>query len=86
MNLDNKYKKDELLSLYAQRKMMEEEMASIISYLHSTGLGLSGGLIDAEGYPISDTEKIISVRTARNKLAMLKTDCSELTKKIEKGF
>ena len=78
--------RQELLDMYKERKEMEEEMSQIISYLNGTGLGLSGGLIDSEGFPIADTEKIIDVRTARNRLAMLTTDCKELTKKIEEGL
>jgi len=32
-------------------------------------LGLHGGIIDSEGFPINDVEKIIETTKARNELA-----------------
>merc|ERR1712137_446311 len=54
--------------------------------LVESGFGLSGGLVDAEGYPLPDVEKIFEIRSARNELAMLKTDHYEIMKKIEQGL
>lgn len=34
-------------------------------------LGLSGGLVDREGFPINDVEKIVATTTARNELSSM---------------
>lgn len=64
-------------------------MEEILEYLNgpaSGHIGVSGGLVDKEGFPIDDTQKVINVRTKRNRLACLKTDLKELTKQIEAGL
>lgn len=48
---------------------MEERMEEIEKMLTESGFGLSGGLIDDEGYPLSDVEKIFEIRSARGELA-----------------
>ncbi len=53
--------------------------------LRESGFGLKGGLVDKQGFPIEDTEKLISVRQQRNRLAILQTDLKKITKEIEEG-
>lgn len=63
---------DELSELVKQKDQLETEIEKLITYLNSPGNpGLSGGLIDDEGFPIGDVGKIIDVRTARNQLASM---------------
>ena len=79
----------QLLELYEERKAMEEEIDEIIQYLTgpaSGSVGLSGGLVDAEGFPSEDTEKVITVREKRNRLAVLRTDLKSTSKLIEDGL
>jgi 26S proteasome non-ATPase regulatory subunit 9 len=67
-----KENENELNILVKQKDQLESEIASLIGYLNSPGNpGLSGGLIDDEGFPIGDVGKIIDVRTARNQLASM---------------
>ncbi len=75
-----------LMELGKQRKAMEAEMAEIHAALTGPGgAGLKGGLIDAQGFPIDDTQKVISVRQQRNRLACLQTDLKAVMKEIEAG-
>lgn len=46
--------------------------------------GLSGGLVDREGYPLADVDKIIAVRQARHRLACLQNDHKGLMAQIER--
>ncbi len=49
------------------------------------GPGLSGGLIDREGYPVEGID-IISIRVMRNRRACLQTDLNTIMAKIEKDL
>lgn len=61
---------ESLQLLIAQKDAIESELLATRSWLTSPGnLGLSGGLVDSEGFPINDVEKIIATREARGKLA-----------------
>lgn len=74
-------------NLVKQKDTIEKEITSIIQYLKSPGnLGLSGGLIDEEGFPIADVGKIIDVRTARHNLACKQNDHIAIMKEIEEGL
>ena len=56
--------------LMQSRQKLEKEMDSIYNYLTvENKFGLEGGLIDREGFPINDVDKILAVRTARHKMA-----------------
>lgn len=56
--------------LIAQKDAIEAELVSTRAWLTAPGnLGLSGGLLDEEGFPINDVEKIIATRDARGKVA-----------------
>lgn len=60
---------EELQDLIKEKDQIELDIEKTKKWLYNSGYGLSGGLIDDEGYPISDIEKIMDVRSARNKLA-----------------
>eukprot|EP00177_Eucheuma_denticulatum_P004379 GFKZ01007951.1.p1 GENE.GFKZ01007951.1~~GFKZ01007951.1.p1 ORF type:complete len:266 (+),score=32.44 GFKZ01007951.1:156-953(+) len=74
------------LDLVKKRDALEAEMDSIIELLHSNnGPGLTGNLIDAEGFPRSDID-IHAIRTQRQRFARLKTDHKLLSEEIEKNL
>lgn len=72
------------LVLMKEREGMEAEMNVLIETLTAPGApGLSGNLVDAEGYPRADIN-IHTIRTQRHRLACLKTDHKVATDQIEK--
>eukprot|EP01069_Polyplicarium_translucidae_P011598 Polyplicarium_translucidae@DN4128_c0_g1_i1.p2 len=63
-----------LVALGAETKSIEAEMEAQVAFLTAPGMpGVSGPLVDAEGFPRSDVD-VHAVRTARHRLACLKTD------------
>merc|ERR1711916_70955 len=87
---DSAMDREKLLEMSGRKKEMEKEMQDIVEWLkfspESGGVALSGGLVDKEGFPIADTEKVIAVREKRNRLAVLKTDIKQLDKDISDGL
>eukprot|EP01121_Diplochlamys_sp_Union-15-3_P006390 TRINITY_DN1688_c0_g1_i1.p1 TRINITY_DN1688_c0_g1~~TRINITY_DN1688_c0_g1_i1.p1 ORF type:complete len:100 (+),score=26.70 TRINITY_DN1688_c0_g1_i1:60-359(+) len=84
---ETKLTMNELQALIKQRDEIEAEIEALISYLNAPGNpGLKGGLVDKEGFPIADVQKILSVRESRNLLQKKQTDHLELMKKIEEGL
>ncbi|XP_074368757.1 uncharacterized protein LOC141708845 [Apium graveolens] len=74
--------KAEAMKLMDTRSALELEMNSIIDRLTQPGgPGLSGNLVDSEGFPRSDID-IPVVRADRIKLAQLRNDYKEITEKI----
>eukprot|EP01126_Amoeba_proteus_P051476 TRINITY_DN6147_c0_g1_i7.p1 TRINITY_DN6147_c0_g1~~TRINITY_DN6147_c0_g1_i7.p1 ORF type:complete len:152 (-),score=32.58 TRINITY_DN6147_c0_g1_i7:89-544(-) len=62
--------REELEVLIKRKDNLESEIAALVNYLQSPGNpGLKGGLVDSEGFPIGDVEKIIAVREARASLS-----------------
>jgi len=79
--------KDYVQKLMRERDQLENEIKELREYLLAPGMpGLSGGLIDNEGFPISDVEKIIKVRESRGQLAMKQNDYTALMVTIEEGL
>jgi len=79
--------KDLLSQLMQQKELLEQEIGDHISYLNQPGNpGLSGGLIDNEGFPIHDTAKVISIRDARHNLACKQNDHKALMKTLEQNL
>mmetsp|Transcript_15665 Transcript_15665/g.25989 ORF Transcript_15665/g.25989 Transcript_15665/m.25989 type:complete len:204 (+) Transcript_15665:129-740(+) len=70
--------------LVRRREEIEEEIETLTESLRS-GPGLSGNLIDKDGFPRSDLD-IPSVRSSRNRLACLHTDHKQITKQIEQDL
>lgn len=76
---------EKLQAMLARRDELEQEIRRLSDLLLGPGgyqihqrffklilltrLGFSGGLIDQEGFPIGDVEKIIETTTARNQLS-----------------
>ncbi|XP_044462949.1 26S proteasome non-ATPase regulatory subunit 9-like isoform X2 [Mangifera indica] len=78
--------KAEAMSLMEKRTAVEAEMNAIIQRLSTPdGPGLSGNLIDAEGFPRSDID-IPLVRAERRRLAELRNDHKEITEKINENI
>lgn len=76
-----------LQKLIKQRDDLEAEIEALTNYLNSPGNpGLHGGLVDKDGFPISDVEKILAVRESRNLLIRKQNDYKELMKQIEEGL
>lgn len=78
--------KAETLALIEQRSDMETQMNSIISRLCApAGPGISGNLLDAEGFPRADID-IPAICAERHRLAVLRSDYKEITERIEKAI
>ncbi|KAK7411576.1 hypothetical protein VNO78_03011 [Psophocarpus tetragonolobus] len=78
--------KAETVSLMDKRSALEAEMNAIIARLSQPGApGLSGGLVDSEGFPRSDVD-IPVVRAERRRLAELRNDHNEITEKINRNI
>ncbi|KAI4344294.1 hypothetical protein L6164_011540 [Bauhinia variegata] len=74
--------KAETMSLMDKRTAIEAEMNAIIERLSQPGgPGLSGNLVDSEGFPRTDID-IPVVRAERRRLAELRNDHKEITEKI----
>ncbi|KNC52569.1 proteasome 26S subunit [Thecamonas trahens ATCC 50062] len=75
----------ELAALYDERSALEASMAALASTLTGEGgPGLSGNLVDSNGFPRDDID-VVTVRQTRNTLARMKTDHRALSKRIEDG-
>ncbi|CAN6458938.1 unnamed protein product [Victoria cruziana] len=78
--------KEETITLMKRREIMEEEMNTILSCLTAPGApGISGNLLDFEGFPRADID-IMAIRSDRLRLAELRNDHGNLTSKIEKNL
>ncbi|KEH38075.1 26S proteasome non-ATPase regulatory subunit 9 isoform X3 [Medicago truncatula] len=79
--------KAETKSLMDKRSALESEMNSIIARLSQFpgAPGLSGNLIDSEGFPRSDID-VPLVRAERRRLAELRNDYTDVTDKINQNI
>ncbi|KAJ0965844.1 hypothetical protein J5N97_027004 [Dioscorea zingiberensis] len=78
--------KAETFSLMEKRTSLEAEMNAIIEILCGPGgPGISGNLVDAEGFPRSDID-IPAVRSQRHRLAELRNDHKDITAKIDRNL
>ncbi|KAJ7979608.1 26S proteasome non-ATPase regulatory subunit 9 [Quillaja saponaria] len=74
--------KAETMSLMEKRSSMEDEMNGIIERLSQPGgPGLSGNLVDSEGFPRADIDVPLVV-AERRRLSVLRNDHQEITEKI----
>mmetsp|Transcript_61772 Transcript_61772/g.108193 ORF Transcript_61772/g.108193 Transcript_61772/m.108193 type:complete len:218 (-) Transcript_61772:84-737(-) len=77
---------EDMKKLMGEKDSLEAEIKSLEDYLTEDGMpGLSGGLIDEEGFPRADID-IYAIRKARNRFACAQTDYKEVMKKIEAGL
>eukprot|EP01091_Cochliopodium_minus_P003771 TRINITY_DN1373_c0_g1_i1.p1 TRINITY_DN1373_c0_g1~~TRINITY_DN1373_c0_g1_i1.p1 ORF type:complete len:229 (+),score=68.64 TRINITY_DN1373_c0_g1_i1:128-814(+) len=73
--------------LMQSKQKLEKEMEEIYNFLTvENNFGMEGGLIDGNGFPINDVGKILSVRSSRHKLAMMRNDYKKIMKMIEEGL
>ncbi|CAI9098838.1 OLC1v1035557C1 [Oldenlandia corymbosa var. corymbosa] len=78
--------KADTMKLMEQRSGLEAEMNVIIERLTQPGgPGLSGNLVDSEGFPRSDID-IPSVRADRLRLSVLRNDHKDITEKINQNI
>ncbi|WOL19369.1 hypothetical protein Cni_G28167 [Canna indica] len=78
--------KAETISLMDMRASMEAEMNAIIEFLCGPGgPGLSGNLVDSEGFPKADID-IPAIRSKRSRLAELRNDHKNITEKIDNNL
>lgn len=78
--------KAEIMKLMDERANKEAEMDVIIQRLYQPGgPGLSGNLVDSDGFPRSDID-IPTVRADRHRLAELRNDHKILTEKIDQNI
>ncbi|XP_019182319.1 PREDICTED: 26S proteasome non-ATPase regulatory subunit 9 [Ipomoea nil] len=78
--------KAETTKLMELRTAMELEMNAIIESLCCPGgPGLSGNLLDSEGFPREDVD-IMSIRANRQRLAVLRNDHKNVTEKISQNI
>ncbi|KAK9055166.1 hypothetical protein SSX86_026248 [Deinandra increscens subsp. villosa] len=78
--------KSEVKKLMDKRSALEVEMNVIIERLcQPGGPGLSGNLVDSEGFPRSDID-IPVVRADRQRLAGLRNDYKDVTEKISQNI
>ncbi|XP_071502962.1 26S proteasome non-ATPase regulatory subunit 9-like [Diadema antillarum] len=73
-------------ALVAKKDDIEREIKALFEVLESQGgVGMTGPLIDSEGYPRSDID-VYSVRTARHDIICLQNDHKALMKEIEEAL
>lgn len=78
--------KAETMKLMERRGAIEAEMNAIIQRLcQPGGPGLSGNLVDSEGFPSADID-IPTIRADRHRLAELKNIHKDLTEKINQNI
>mmetsp|Transcript_2444 Transcript_2444/g.5601 ORF Transcript_2444/g.5601 Transcript_2444/m.5601 type:complete len:239 (-) Transcript_2444:591-1307(-) len=81
-------RRQELLELEKKLKRNEDEALALLEVLNSPGpdgsapVGLTGNLVDEEGFPRADID-IPTIRKHRHRLAILKTDRKALERDIE---
>ncbi|XP_034699626.1 26S proteasome non-ATPase regulatory subunit 9 isoform X1 [Vitis riparia] len=78
--------KAEAMALMDRRTELEAQMNAIIQRLcQPGGPGISGSLVDSEGFPRSDID-IPTVRAERQRLAELRNDYKDITEKINENI
>lgn len=78
--------KAETMAMIEKRSGIEAEMNAIIERLCvPNGPGISGSLVDAEGFPRSDID-VAAVRSSRQRLAILRNDHKDITEKIDQNL
>ena len=73
-----------LLSADATRRSLESHLSSLLSQLPA-GVGMSGPLVDAEGYPRADVD-VYTVRTVRQQVIMARNDLTRATDALHEAL
>jgi 26S proteasome non-ATPase regulatory subunit 9 len=71
--------------LMRRKDAMEQEIMEWEEILNSHKVGMTGSLLDSEGFPRSDID-IVQIRIARNKIICLKNDYKGIMKDIEQAL
>eukprot|EP00833_Pecoramyces_ruminatium_P016546 jgi/Orpsp1_1/1190578/evm.model.d7180000079871.1 len=71
--------------LMRRKDAMEQEILEWEEILNSHKVGMTGSLLDSEGFPRSDID-IVQIRIARNKIICLKNDYKGIMKDIEQAL
>ena len=75
--------RQKLLELDEVKRRIEHELAELSEYLNAPGMpGISGSLIDAEGFPIQGVDHY-QIRSARQRFNVLNNDYTKLMNSIE---
>ncbi|XP_078433349.1 26S proteasome regulatory subunit [Wolffia australiana] len=78
--------KAETIALMDQRTSMEAQMNAIIARLCAPGgPGITGNLLDSEGFPRADID-IPAIRSDRHRLSELRNDHKNITDKIDQNL
>eukprot|EP00761_Pharyngomonas_kirbyi_P000125 gb/GECH01000125.1/.p1 GENE.gb/GECH01000125.1/~~gb/GECH01000125.1/.p1 ORF type:complete len:209 (+),score=67.22 gb/GECH01000125.1/:1-627(+) len=77
--------KEELKNLINEKDNIENQLKQLKQDLETTGVGLTGDLVDHQGFPRADLD-LPAIREQRNKIARLRTEHDEIMKQIEKGL
>lgn len=71
------------MKLIKQKDDLEKAILDVTEHLTAPGMpGISGNLVDSEGFPRADID-LIEIRKLRNRLACMQTDHMGLMKQIE---
>eukprot|EP00929_Paragymnodinium_shiwhaense_P016012 TRINITY_DN124124_c0_g1_i1.p1 TRINITY_DN124124_c0_g1~~TRINITY_DN124124_c0_g1_i1.p1 ORF type:complete len:241 (-),score=34.64 TRINITY_DN124124_c0_g1_i1:318-974(-) len=74
---------EEFKDLDGERSRLEEKISALQEYLNGPGMpGVSGPLVDDEGFPRADLD-LYAIRRTRQELACAQTDHVEIMKKLE---
>eukprot|EP00930_Biecheleria_cincta_P051297 TRINITY_DN36453_c0_g1_i1.p1 TRINITY_DN36453_c0_g1~~TRINITY_DN36453_c0_g1_i1.p1 ORF type:complete len:245 (-),score=43.07 TRINITY_DN36453_c0_g1_i1:79-738(-) len=77
---------EDFRKLEQEKEKLELELQNLHDFLNQDGMpGISGSLIDEEGFPRADLD-IYGIRKARNRYACAQTDHVEVMKKIEQAL
>ncbi|ORX77968.1 hypothetical protein BCR32DRAFT_328713 [Anaeromyces robustus] len=71
--------------LMKRKDAMEQEIIEWEEILNSHKVGMTGSLLDSEGFPRADID-IVQIRIARNKIICLKNDYKDIMKQIEQAL
>ncbi|XP_069475693.1 26S proteasome non-ATPase regulatory subunit 9 isoform X2 [Ambystoma mexicanum] len=71
--------------LVKRKDEMEAQIKAYYGVLEDKSVGLTGPLVDDEGYPRADID-VYQVRTARHNIACLQNDHKEIMKEIEEAL
>mmetsp|Transcript_6319 Transcript_6319/g.12418 ORF Transcript_6319/g.12418 Transcript_6319/m.12418 type:complete len:216 (+) Transcript_6319:107-754(+) len=82
MSIDTSLLKEELRTLYEEKRAVEQEVEECVGRLESCGVGVEESLVDSEGFPRSDLD-LVSVRMDRQRVHVLNNDHARLMAQIE---
>ncbi|XP_037919489.1 26S proteasome non-ATPase regulatory subunit 9 [Hermetia illucens] len=85
MVVPDESKKAQTLQLIAEKDAIERKIQEYGQILETNNVGMTGSLVDAEGFPRNDID-VYQVRHARHQIICLQNDLKALMKQIEKGI